>query len=328
MRRFLLLPLTLLFVLCAASASADDPRVEAEATYERAAADDDALRFPEALAGYERSLAISPSHRYAQRAATRVDFLHAHAEGGFVPLAKLEAVRRRPGATRDATMVDALARDAESFPPGSVRAEARFVVGEAYLTELARPEDAERELRAVVADDATPVLLRKQAAARLVDRTIARADLDDARRLADLADDRELRAKVKVAVRRRGLHRLALATLGAFALLALGSVALRRRGRADVARFVPWALVSTAWIGGASALLASRYEHESVAPFLAFAAALLPIALAARAWSAASPTRTSWVRAGRALLAAAAVLGAAFLVLERIDPRYLEGFGL
>ena len=167
-----------------ARADDGDARARAEATYDRAAKDDEALAFASALSGYEESIAILPSHRYAQRAATRIDFLHGHSEGNFGPLATLEAVRRAPGATKDAAKVDALMTAARGFPAGAVRGEAFFVCGEAYLTELHRPADAESALRATVDESAASPLLRKQAAARLVDLALAKGDLADTSALA------------------------------------------------------------------------------------------------------------------------------------------------
>lgn len=310
------------------SALADvvDLRALAEETYDRAAKDDEALHFASALSGYEESIAILPSHRYAQRAATRIDFLRGHSEGGFGPLVALEAVRRTPGATKDAAKVDALMSAARGFPPGAVRGEAFFVCGEAYLTELHRPADAESALRATLDEGAASPLLRKQAAARLVDLALAKGDLADASALADRADDPVLSKRVAVARRRGKLH---LASIGALAIFAIGAtVATARKRRAGAVRpFLPWAFALVAYVGGVGGLLASAYESGNALPFVAFGALLLPLLLLARAWGVSS-NGGAIARAARALVSATAVLAAAFLLLERIDPRYLDGFGL
>lgn len=308
-------------------AASADPRTAAEATYDLAADDDDALRFAAALAGYERSIAILPSHAHAQRAATRIDFLHAHAEGDFGPLTTLEAVRRTPGATKDAARVDALAAAARGFPPGAVRGEAFFVVGEAYLTELGRPDDAEGAFVATLDEPAVAPVLRDQAAARLVERALARGDLDRATTFAARAHDDTLTKRIATARRRAALHRASLALLGVFAVGALVAIA-RRRGRvAAVRRFVPWALAIAAYVAGIGGLLATTYERGNAVPFLAFGIVLVPLVVLARAWAIASGAGGAR-RFGRAVLSAGAVFAAAFLLLERIDPRYLDGFGL
>jgi hypothetical protein len=317
----------LLVVLGLGRAHAQDPRAEAEATYERAASDDDALHFAAALAGYERSIAILPSHRWAQRAETRITFLKDHAEGDFAPLVTLETVRRTPGATKDPARIAALAAAARTFPHGAVRGEALFVCGEAWLTELNDRSAAEAAFEETLAEPKVGPVLRNQAAARLVDGALARGDLERARTFAEKASDPTLAARVAVALRRSKLHVGALALLALFAAFAVGAIVRGRARVREARRFLPWAVGLVLWLGGAGAFLATRYERGNAAPFLAFAAVLLPIVLLARAWGVASdggPAR----RAGRALLAASAVFAAAFLLLERIDPRYLEGFGL
>ncbi|CAN5760735.1 hypothetical protein BH09MYX1_BH09MYX1_31180 [soil metagenome] len=307
--------------------AATDARATAEATYETAAKDDDALHFAAALAGYRRSIAILPSHRYAQRAQTRIDFLSGHAEGDFAPLAALEAVRRTPGATKDGARVDALVAAAAEFPPGAVRGESYFVAGEAYLTELHRPADANAAFRKTLDETAASPLLRKQAAARLIDFALASGDLADARRLAVLADDHALAQRVAVAERRHQLHLASMVALAAFAAFAVLAIARRRQGLFAVRGFAPWALLLVAYVAGAGGLLATTFESGNALPFLAFGAILLPLVLLARAWGTAGRT-TAMARVGRALVSASAVLAAAFLLLERIDVRYLEGFGL
>ncbi len=324
----LLLPLLSLLHPALARAEDADPRAEAEATYEQAAKDDEAMHFAAALAGYERSIAILPSHRWAQRAETRIGFLRSHAEGDFAPLATLEAVRRTPGATKDPARVDALAAAARGFPHGAVRGEAFFVCGEAWLTELGRPDDAEGAFSETLAEPLVTPVLRNQAAARLVDRALARGDVARAREVAASVADPTLSKRVAVAAKRGRMHTGAIVVLGAFTGFAVVAIARGRSRLGAARRFVPWALALVAWLGGVGGLLASRYERGNALPFLAFGALLLPIVLLARAWGVASDGSSRARRAGRALVAASAVLAAAFLLLERIDPRYLDGFGL
>ncbi len=114
----------------------------AEMLFERAQAEEDRGDFAPALLHDRASIAAAPDSVWAQRAAARAAWLVARSEGDFEPLARLERVRRNPSLSADPGAVDALARDAEAFPPGQVRAEARVFVAEAYLGRMRRPADA------------------------------------------------------------------------------------------------------------------------------------------------------------------------------------------
>jgi hypothetical protein len=92
-------------------------------------------------------------------------------------------------------------------------------------------------------------------------------------------------------------------------------------------RIARFAIAYGVYVAAAGALLASGYERGHARPFLLLGAALPPLFLLARAWGSGGSSSTP-ARASRALVAAASVLGAAFLVLERVDATYLEGFGL
>ena len=76
------------------------------------------------------------------RAGDRAEWLRSRSEGDFVPLTRLEKLRRDPAQSSDPAAVDGLAHDADSFPPGMVRVEARMLVSEAWLGRLHRPDDA------------------------------------------------------------------------------------------------------------------------------------------------------------------------------------------
>jgi hypothetical protein len=89
----------------------------------------------------------------------------------------------------------------------------------------------------------------------------------------------------------------------------------------------PIALALGAYSALAGAALASFYEGGRGAPFVWLGAAIVPLALVSRAWSAVGSNRTA-ARLGRAAVCGAAMLAAAFLVLAGVDPTYLEGFGL
>ncbi len=280
---------------------------------------------------YEASVTADPSSRWALRASTRARWLHARSEGGFAPLTRLERVRRDPTAQRDAPTIDALAADLEAFPLGEVRTEARMFVAEAYATRLGRSADAERELDRLLDEAVGDPPIRAQAATRVVEIAMARGDVKAARHAADSVAriDAQLSETVSRWARRRVIERGAVATLGLFVVVG-GASALRRvRGvpRGELVRFVPRAVLVCAYLAIVAALLANAYERGNALPFLLVPACLLPIILIARAWALVGATSRA-ARIARAAFGAVAVLAAAFLVLDRVDVRYLESFGL
>ena len=306
------------------------PQTAAEAYYFLADADEHELHFALALEHYQACLAHLPSNRYAQRSDARASYLRTHAEGDFVPLTRLERIRRDPNATADAAAMERLARDAEAFPKGAVRNEARMVVAEAYFSRLGRPGDAHAPLAAILAEDDADPLLRQQAAQRLVDLDLAAGSFAEAKGAAARVAKEQpaLLARVRRLERRHWMHFAAIGAVVAFALLAaLGILRGRKRGGGEVRSFLPWALAFAAYTGAMGAMLASSYEQGNAVPFLAFAASLVPLVLLSRGWGA-SGGSTPQARAGRATMSVLAVLAAAFLLLERIDARYLESFGL
>lgn len=306
------------------------PQTSAEAYYFLADADERELRFADALEHYQASLAHLPSNRYAQRADARASYLRSHAEGDFVPLTRLEQIRRDPGATSDAAAMERLARDAETFPKGAVRNEARMVVAEAYFSRLGRPADARVPLAAILAEDDGDLLLRQQAAQRLVDLDLADGRFAEAKSAAAhvAKEQPALLARVRRLERRHWMHFAAIALVGIFALLAAAGTARgRKRLGGEVRAFLPWAVAFAVYVGATGALLASSFEQGNALPFLAFAASLVPLVLLSRGWGAVG-AQTPPARAGRATMSVLAVLAAAFLLLERIDARYLESFGL
>ncbi len=307
-----------------------DARVAAQAHYQLGGMDEKDLAFANALAQYQAAITASPSFRYAQRAHTRIDALRAHSEGGFAPLRRLEKVRRDPQATSDPAAIDALARDADTFPDGPCRAEARMLAAEAYLSRLDRPADGMRELDLVSADASADRILRAEASSRLVNLRVAAGDLAGARVAAAriAASDPSLLAKVKRLERRRVLGWIAVALLAALAAFSGVAVARKHRGvAAPVRAFLPLALAYGLYLACVGAVLVTRYEKGHALPFFAFGGSAIAIALIARAWSAAGSPRTA-ARVFRALLASGAVVGAAFLLLRSIDAHYLDGFGL
>lgn len=311
----------------AASADVD---ASAQALYFLAEMDDKDLLFARALERYKASVARSPSHRYAPRAIARADLLRRHAEGNFAPYARLEQVRRDPALANAPEAIDALAHDAESFPPGLVRVEARMVVAEAYLGRMHRRDDGITVLRQITKDPAADPLTVRQASRELVDALVASGDLAGAA-AASRSGDPRLGEEVKTLARRKNLHWIAIAALTAFALVAAVVLARGRSRRAAVAQAVrSWtriALPFVAWMAILGGMLASQYESGHALPFALLALAVFVLTLVARA-SGAAGSNAPAAKAARAVLAAAGVMAAAFLVLESVDTGYLEGFGL
>ncbi len=308
----------------------------AEALYTLATEQDAKLDFKAALASYEASVARSPSNRWAPRAIVRASSLRNHAEGGFAPLATLERVRRDPQRANDPTAIAELAREAEGFPPGLVRVEAEMLVAEAYLGRMNHPDLGLVELRKVVADPKADVLTSRQAARELVDTMAAQGDLDGAARTArELGNKLDPKVVKSIArqLRARVAHRVAVGELGMMLLFALGSVVLGlRRGALptlgrELRRAAPFALAFAAYAGLVGGGLASSYESGSATPFFAIGLATFLLVLVARAWGT-TGSAAKGARIARAVLCGTSVLAAGFLILERVDATYLEGFGL
>jgi hypothetical protein len=270
------------------------------------------------------------------RASDRIDWLRARSEGDFAPLAALERVRRNPELAADSAAIEALAHQVEAFPPGMVRVEARMLVAEAWLGRMHRPDAAIPQLRAVSDDPAADPLTARLAERELVDVLVAGGRIDDAaaeaRSHANRLDARFVR-QISRLLLRRTLRFAALGVLGGFAVLAgLGVARAARAGTLahagrELRKLAPVAALFVAFIALGGGALASNYESGNASPFLLLGAAVLPLVLIARAWSAVGSTRRT-ARVARSLLCAASVFAAAFLLLDTVDPQYLAGFGL
>lgn len=285
------------------------------------------LDFSEALADYEQSLERFPNGRWALAAKARADDLKAHAEGNFGPLVTLEKARRGP---QTSEAIDALVRDADGFPNGPVRAEARMLAAESYLARLDRPADGKKMLQLVLDDASADSTVRQFAARRLADLAMAEGLPDDARVAARTADDPSLEKKITRTVRRRMARKMASGAVAITLVLALVALVRgRNRGarvaRAVVARARTVAIFSAIAAGGG--ILASSYERGHALPFVVLAGCIAVLATIAVAWSEVG-SNARWARIGRSIACGAAALGIGFLVLDRIDASYLEGFGL
>jgi hypothetical protein len=323
-------------VVWAARAAADAPEDDGAALYARAQGEEAAGQYAAALADYREAYARAPTGRFAQRSLARADYLRAHAEGNFEPLVRLERFRKDPRLADDPAAIDALARDADAFAPGPTRGEARMLVAEAYIGRLNRHADGIAELRKVVADPKADVLAGRLAAREIVETEIADGDdagaRVDAHAMATRLDPKLVRRTEKLRLRKMA-HVAAIVDLATTAILVAAAIVLARR-RGELGAVVrtlkaswPVALAFAAVVAIAGGALASSYESGNAAPFRAVGVALLPVLLAARAWGAAGSTGRV-ARASRALVCASATLACAFVVLETIDPTYLDGFGL
>lgn len=328
----------LLAVLLARTAwAADgDALASAEAHFHAGESNEERGAFPEALTEYRAVLDAAPESRWAVRANDRIDWLRSRSEGDFAPLRRLEQVQHDPELSGDPGAVDALARDAEAFPPGLVRVEARMLVAEAWLGRMHRPADAIRELSLVRDDPKTDPLTSRLAERELVDAYIGEERIDEA--IAEATKhsarlDPKFVRQVKRLVIRRAVQRFASIVLAAFAVFSI--VALLRAGRQGALAqawnalrgVAPAAIGFVAFVAIAGGVLASQYESGNAGPFLMLGAAVLPLVLLARAWGAVG-SQTRAARMGRALLCAATVVAAAFVLLEKVFPDYLVGFGL
>lgn len=315
-------------------AESADAKQAALALFELAEMDEHDYRFASALARYDASVARDPSHRYALRARAHADTLRTHSEGDFAPYSELEHIRRDRIASRDPVALAKLAQDADGFPPGLVRVEARMLVGDTLLAQgdliKALPL-----LDSVDADPMTDPILHHQAAHELVDAYLLENDPEDAMKVALRPhEDPALLDKVKRSIRRGHARTGALIVLALFGLAS--SIAIARgvaRGKtADIVRalkrFLPLAIGFAAWIAAFGGILAASYEKGNESPFIALGLATIPIFLIARAWGAAG-AESRIAKIARAILAAASVAAIAFVVLSYVGSgMYMKGFGL
>jgi hypothetical protein len=318
-----------------ASATALELHTRAEERFARAEQALAGGQFREALAGYREAIAIDPSARFAPVAEARAADLEAHAEGGFGPLAKLEAVRRDPQRSGDRAAIDALERDLLSFPDGRVRSEAALLVGEAWWHRLGEPRRAIAPLAFAVEDRAADRLTRALAIAELVAVRREFGEIAEAYDLVERYPDLSpgTRAEVRRLFRRRELRAASLCVLALLALIGMGSlirVARRLGGVRDIPRVVvrPLAVAASLYLGGAAALLARFRGDGDPRPFLLLGLGVFAIDVIARVWRLASENGRSAVAAARIVTCAMGVLAVAFLAIERTEAGYLESFGL
>jgi|HubBroStandDraft_1064217.scaffolds.fasta_scaffold03891_4 hypothetical protein len=261
----------------------------------------------------------------------------ALADARAAPLAtRLEQIRNDPELSSDPAVLEDLAAQASAAPATSVRADARLVVAEAWLGRLHRRADALGMLRQVADDPAADALTARLAEREIVDTLMAQGRIVGAAsevRAHESQVDARFAKQVRKLERRLWLRAAALGVIVLFAVLAtLALVRAQRRRVLDVAlgalrSFAPAAAAFAAFVGIVGGTLAAQFEKGNAAPFLLLGAAVAPLVLLGRAWSAVGAVHAS-ARVGRGIICAASTLAAAFVVLESCSPMYLEGFGL
>jgi hypothetical protein len=251
-------------------------------------------------------------------------------------LSNLDRIRSDPGVADDPREIDALAREAEGLAPGPLRTQARMIVAEAWRGRMQRPNDAVDELRKVTGDPSTDPVTGRLAERELVDALLADSKLD---RAADEARANTARldppfvARVQRLARRQTWTLAAMADLTAYFALAFLAIAHTWRTRTwegvvrSIRQMTPLAVGFATYVAIVGGVLAAQYETGNATPFLVLGAAVVPLVLVARAWSAASSGNLA-ARIGRALLCTTSVFSAAFLVLRAVRSEYLDGFGL
>jgi len=329
--RTLLTPLALL-----PRDTAESRDVAARASFLLAELDETERNYPSALAHYRDVLAIDPGNWYAVSARARIDALAIY-DGGYALLARLDAVRKDPQKANDGFAIDALHKEAIQFPAGRVRNEALLFVAEAYVGRLHRPADAVTPALAVAKDEHGDAVHRSAGYELAYSAMHAIGDLDRERR--ELGSDPQapdsVRSRVKRDVRRHSLHAtsIAIASTG-LALFVWALVRTLRRGRWSIASQTAFDLRAIGFLailvfGGY--LLGEKWEAGQGAHFLPFGIALVLVHLLVACWRGAYGDESAFRRAIGSLTAAACVLAAAYLVLERGEAKgtpLLQGFGL
>ncbi len=319
--------LALALVCVPAGASAQDTAPQALAAAEAAEREVDPAR-AERL--YRRVPEIAPGSREARRARMRLEWLAARRDPreGYGPLAALERARRGPldrrAAERFATTVD-------DMPPGLVRSEALFLLGETWLRRLDAPERAIPCYERLLGSEQTPPELRQVGEVALAEARAAAGQgarairgLEEAG-LTNTFEGRGLRLRLERARIRAG----ALGLFGLALAVLLGAGRPWQSGRSGARRaLAPRRVFLLLYVCAVPAAIAELYEPGTAGTFLAFGGAIVPV-LALASLSAESLSARRAGRVARALSIASALLApfaVAYLVLEQAGG--LASFGL
>jgi hypothetical protein len=201
-----------------------------EAYFRLGVMDEEEGSFERALANQRSCMARAPYGSWARSARLRISWISARSEGDFEPLARLQRVRGDPKLGSDRAALEALARDADSFPPGRVRAEARMFAAEALASTKGAEEEAMALFRKVADDPSSDATDAGLARRNTLQAYVATGRLDDAAAEAQRFPgvSSELSARVRRLVRRRAIERAAVAEL---ILVAVAAVLVGIRGR-------------------------------------------------------------------------------------------------
>lgn len=327
----------LLPLLDGASGDAHQRDLAARASFLLGELDERARRYEDALGRYRDVMRIDPGNYYAATARARVESL-AQYDRGYAELARLDELRKDPAKQGDARALDVLVAEARGWSAApNVRAEALLFAAAAYADRVGDAAKA-GEVALFVAGDATnDATTRARAFEIYYASAIGRHDFDGIRAHV-LADPSAPRALVRLArrdLRRRTLHAVAIAiglAGGIAALVALATAAHRRRQRVALEVLLDRrALGFLALTVGGGAAIAEAWSPEMGAHFLTFGTGLLGAHALAAAWRGGFGDRPLTVRLLGGATAAACVLAAAYLALERGELRgapLLSGFGL
>ena len=262
--------------------AANDPAAPANALFQLAEAEDAAGDYAHAAPHYRAAVAELPSSRYAE-ASTRAALLEAHAEGDWLPYAKLEAVRHDPKAARDNAAIE------PSPPPPTPSPPAR----RAPRPTCCAPRPTSRvwpPARRRGALERSPAIRTPTASSAARPRTSNHGAHRRRRSLRRPRGRRRARPdarrgdgqRVSELIRRRRVHFGAIAVLTLFVLFAAIAIA-RAAARGALGRVggalrktLPLGLAFAAYIALVGAWLASGYEAGNAEPFLAFGAGEVP----------------------------------------------------
>jgi tetratricopeptide (TPR) repeat protein len=212
---------------------ADAPGPIEHAYFRLGALEEQEGAFERALADFRACGAESPTSSFSRSARNRIGWIGARSEGEFAPLARLHRVRRDPALVDEPAALEGLASEAEDFPPGRVRAEARMFVAEAWLARTNKRDAAIALLRAVADDPSSDSMDAALARRRFVQVLVADGRLDAAAdEVRTHRVEPPLAADVRRLLRRRMLQRLALAgLLGLVAVAIAAAIAAVVRAR-------------------------------------------------------------------------------------------------
>jgi len=216
-----------------------------------------------------------------------------------------------------------------------VRAEARLLVAEAWWHVLGEPARAIAAFEAAAGDRAGDPLTRALALGDLCTLRRQRGELGEAlaatERWPGLSP--ALHATLARLVRRERIQAVAFGVTGLLAVVGVASVArlvvAAGRVRDVVRRLVrPLPALTSAFLAGGGALLVRADGGANPRPFLFLGLGIFLLDVVARSFRIAIGGGSPLARMAWAGVCVVGVFCAAFLAAERVEPDYLDGFGL